>query len=422
MSSRLWAWPLLTGLFGALAAAALGAVVVPSEATLARFLWPGDTQAAASMLSFIASTTLTVLTTTISMTLIVLQVASGNFSHQLLRDFISSRAVRGILAVYVGVFSYSLLLLRSLDSKQDRPPQLAMTVSMILIFVAVGTFIWYVSRVVDMVRVDSVIDKSARRTLRRVDQFAEAPGPPVAAPPIPDEARTLAAEEFGYIQAIDVDHAAKWAEKHDATVVVTVRPGEGVIVGQPLARYWGMTVDEGEEVPELPAVVYLGLERVSGQDYSLGMRQLHDIAVRALSTGVNDPTTAQHVVGQAISVLRDLAREPARPIVRYAEDDHAANGRGRLLVWAPVRTTAEVLHSFVGGVRRHAGAEPDVLIELLRLLTVVEEACDDDVRAATRLERHRVVAAAERDMAEPADLARVLNAAGPADRTSPTGR
>lgn len=420
MASRLWAWPLASGLFAAFAASVLGAIKVPSEATLARFLWPGDTQAAASMLGFIASTTLTVLTTTISMTLIVLQVASGNFSHQLLRDFISSRAVRGILAVYVGVFSYSLLLLRSLDSKQDRPPQLAMTVSMVLVFVAVATFIWYVSRVVDMVRVDSVIDKSARRTLRRVDQFAEVPGPPVPVPEVPEDARTLLAEEFGYVQAIDVDHAARWAEKHDATVVVSVRPGDTVIVGESLARYWGTPADHDGEVPELPSVVYLESERVSGQDYSLGLRQLHDIAVRALSTGINDPTTAQHVIGQATSVLRDLAREPAKPIVRYEEDEDA-DGQGRLLVWAAVRTTAEVLQSFVGGVRRYAGGEPDVLIGLLRMLDVVEEVCDDDVRVVCRLERDRVVAAARREMAEPADLARVLEAAGSTHRTPPNG-
>ena len=120
-------------------------------------------------------------------------------------------------------------------------------------------------------------------------------------------------------------------------------------------------------------------------------------------------------------MLRDLAREPAKPIVRYEEDGEDADGQGRLLVWAAVRTTAEVLQSFVGGVRRYAGGEPDVLIGLLRMLDVVEEVCDDDVRVVCRLERDRVVAAARREMAEPADLARVLEAAGSTHRTPPNG-
>ena len=117
------------------------------------------------MVSFVPSTTHTVLTTTISMTLIVLQVASGNFSHQLLRDYIQSRAVRGIVSVYVGVVAYSITLQRSMDAEAEYVPQLAMTVAMILIAISLATFIWYVSRVVDMVRVDAIIDGTVRQTV-----------------------------------------------------------------------------------------------------------------------------------------------------------------------------------------------------------------------------------------------------------------
>lgn len=403
LSARLWAWPLLLGVAGAIAAVVLGAVSVPQEAFLARFLWPGDTSAAASMLGFIASTTLTVLTTTISMTLIVLQVASGHFSHQLSRDFISSRAVRGIVSVYVGVFTYTVLLLRSLDSKDDRPPQLAMTVAMLLIFGAVATFVWYVSRVVDMVRVDSVINDSARRILDRANtgdedaQAADRPTPPQDAVPI-------IAGAFGYVQGVDIAHAASWAREHAARVVIDVRPGDAVVIGQQLGVHWGAGLDDDGHAPSFPEVVYLATERVSGQDYSLGLRQLLDIGVRALSSGVNDPTTAEHVVWQATSVLRELARRPPLPQVRHDEDD-------QVIAWAAVRTTAQLVQAFVGGMRRYASAEPEVLIALLRLLDVVEDACETDVLDVTIAERARLVAAAERGIAEPYDLARVLDAA-----------
>lgn len=122
------------------------------------------------MLSFVSSTTLTVLTTTISMRLIVLQVASGNFSHQLLRDYIQSRADRGILAVYVGAVAYSITLQRSMDADAEFVPQLAMTVAMLLIAMSLATFIWYVSRVVDMVRVDAIIDGTVRQTVANIDE------------------------------------------------------------------------------------------------------------------------------------------------------------------------------------------------------------------------------------------------------------
>ena len=124
LSARLWAWPLLTGFLGIVASTVLHDVNISDDVAWARFLWPGDASAASDMLSFVSSTTLTVLTTTISMTLIVLQVASGNFSHQLLRDYIQSRAVRGILAVYVGVVAYSITLQRSMDADAEFVPQL----------------------------------------------------------------------------------------------------------------------------------------------------------------------------------------------------------------------------------------------------------------------------------------------------------
>lgn len=415
LSSRLWAWPLVAALAGAVAAVFLGAVQVSSELWLSRFLWPGDTAAASSMLGFIASTTLTVLTTTISMTLIVLQVASGNFSHQLLRDFISSRAVRGILAVYIGVFTYTLLLARSLDSDDKTPPQVAMTVAMVAIFTAVGTFIWYVSRVVDMVRVDSIIDSSARRTMRLAKPIADSENEkpqadPVPRPEVPADAHKLVSNRFGYVQGADIEHAEDWANKNGATVVIDVRPGDSVISGQPMAWYWGMSADDEGEVPELPEVVYLDLERASGQDYSLGLRQILDIAVRALSPGINDPTTALHVVGQAATVLRALARNPADPEVRYAHSEQD-DEPGRLVVWAAVRGTPELLEGFVGGLRRYCGSDPELLLALLRLLDVVEEDCRDDVRAVVRDERQRIVALAERMISEPYDLSLVLEAA-----------
>lgn len=405
LASRLWAWPLITAVIGVVAAVGLAAVSVPREAALARFLWPGDSSSAASMLSFIASTTLTVLTTTISMTLIVMQVASGNFSHQLLRDFISSRAVRGILAVYIGVFAYVVVLLRSMDADRQLPPQLAMTVAMLLVAVAAGTFIWYLSRVVDMVRVDSIIDGSARRTLHHRDQLdqqdAETSTP---RPEVPEDAHRRREPRFGYVQEVDVDHAANWAKRTGATVVIDVRPGDAVIAGETTAFFWG----GDEEDLELPEVVYLDLERASGQDFSLGLHQIYDIAVRALSPGVNDPTTALHAVGAGSTVLRQLAVEPLLPLTRHDDSDE---GEGRLLVWAAMRPVTEIFSEFVGGIRRYAEAEPYVLIALLRLVDVVEEVCDPDLHDSLQAERDRLVAAARRGVTDEDDLAAVLHAA-----------
>ncbi|HJE50764.1 MAG TPA: hypothetical protein K8V15_02070, partial [Tessaracoccus flavescens] len=72
---------------------------------------------------------------------------------------------------------------------------------------------------------------------------------------------------------------------------------------------------------------------------------------------------------------------------------------------------SELLQSFVGGVRRYAGEEPDIYVALLRLLSIVTENCDPDVLAVARQERDRIVSTAQRQIQEPADLERVVSAA-----------
>ncbi len=410
LSAKLWSGAAVTGVVAAVLAIVLTEVDVPGEYLLAQYLWPGDTDGAADMLSFVASSTMTVLTTTISMTLIVLQVASGNFSHQLLRDYIESPAVRGIIAVYVGNFVYAVLVLRSLDKDAESPPQLAVTVAVLGVLIALGTFIWYVSRVVDMVRVDTIIRQSAERTLAHADTAPPTDTPAVyfERPEPPSHAAVLCAESFGYVQRVDHQSAADWAKEHEATVVIDVQPGDRIIAGQPVAMWWCAT-QHATHALDMPDPIFLSLERVSGNDFALGLRQLLDIGVRALSPGVNDPTTARHTIGQATSVLRTLVTHPPQPVVHEDEE-------GRCVLWAAERTQAELLAEWVSEMRRYGAQEPGVLVELLDMLHIVgEESRDPAVRVVVRKEIEAIIRAAARAIDEPLDRQRVLRAAGVKD-------
>ena len=403
LSSRLWIWPLVLGLLALLAGSYLGSLELPQDGTLAKYLWPGSAQSASDMISMIFSTALTVLTTTISMTLIVLQVASGNFSHQLLRDFIQSRAVRGIISVYVFIICYSVAALRSIHTTDiDRPPQLAVTVAILLIFIAVVTFIWYVAKVVEMVRVDSVISKSITKSAavaRRVDKQTRED---VKRPEVPGDAHRVISDGFGYIQTIDVEHVATWAKENNATVVIDCRPGDMMIVGMTWARYWFNEPKHDE--PSFPEAVYLDDGRISGADYTLGLRQVLDIGVRALSSGVNDPTTAVHAIGQCSTILRDLVKNPIYPQVKRDEND-------RLLVWAAARELEEIIDDFCGEIRRNGSDEPLVVISLLQVLESVYSVGDQNIKRFVVKQQKRIIAAAEKHIEDPVDLESVKKAA-----------
>lgn len=427
LSARLWAWPILTAAVGIVASLVLHDVRISGDVPWARFLWPGDASAASDMLSFISSTTLTVLTTTISMTLIVLQVASGNFSHQLLRDFIQSRAVRGILAVYVGVVAYSLTLQRSIDADSEFVPQLAMTVSMILIAVSLATFIWYVSRVVDMVRVDAIIDGTVRQTLANIDERIDAADcGREPRPVVPAGAQLLTSNDHGFVQGVDIAAAERWARKFNAVVVIDARPGDFIVQGQTGAAGGPPTAAAISAGP--PRLLRLDAERVSGVDFTLGIRQVLDIVVRSLGSGVNDTTAATHAIGQLATVIRQMALTPVPPTVRYRD--------GQVAVWAASHTVGEVLRDITTETRTYGAHSIGVVLQLLRLLDIAEETVDDPgaalvgtrsdaegrtpgVDRATRLdllrfiaeERRRIVAAAERDIPEPHDVTRAVEAA-----------
>lgn len=177
-----------------------------------------------------------------------------------------------------------------------------------------------------------------------------------------------------------------------------------------------------------PRLLRLDAERVSGVDFTLGIRQVLDIVVRSLGSGVNDTTTATHAIGQLATVIRQMALTPVPPTVRYRD--------GQVAVWAASHTVGEVLRDITTETRTYGAHSIGVVLQLLRLLDIAEETVDDPgaalvgtrsdaegrtpgVDRATRLdllrfiaeERRRIVAAAERDIPEPHDVTRAVEAA-----------
>lgn len=417
VSNQLWVPPLVAALLATIAAGVLAPISWPTQWLISRIFWPGDISAASSLLGFIASSMLTVLTTTVSMTLIVLQVASGQFSHQLLRDYIQSRAVKGIFGVFIGVFVYVVVLQRSVSAEsRETPPQLAMAIAMLLVFLAIATFVWYVSAVVRMVRVDAIIEQVATRAERLLDAHREKWDVACQIPEIPPHAHDVRGHFSGYVRSIDVEAAARWARKHGQRVVFTVAPGDAVSAGHTYAWAWaerrGTSAADssdselsGDELRKLAdSAVSVEAERVSDQDLRLSFHQLADIVVRALSTGTNDPSTGRHVITRATPVLRGLVVSPPNHEV-------ILNDKGQPVASVPTPTVRDFLKDFVVPIRRFCSHSPDVTFELLRLLIIIEEALEKDsgvdiaeVQEFVEDERQRLIEGAEQDFVHQHDV------------------
>jgi uncharacterized membrane protein len=146
--------------------------------------------------------------------------------------------------------------------------------------------------------------------------------------------------------------------------------------------------------------VRIGFERTLEQDPALGLRQLVDPACKALSPAVNDPYTAVQAIEHLTVLFVALA---ARRIGSLVVHDPAA----AVTVAVPARPLPEILAKVFGLIRRYGASEPTVVQALLRLLSIVAStgAADPDLRTALQREADLLISAAEREVAEPADLA-----------------
>lgn len=380
----------------------------------------GSSEAARSVLGELAGATVTVVGLVFSLTVVALQMASSQFSPRLLRSFLSDRGVQLVLGGMLGSAVFDIAVLRTVRSSAEDMdafvPRAAVTVALLLALVAVGLLVYFLHHITRMLRVDVTMGAIAGDTLQQIRQLPadRAVLPDEVGPSPPDPAHVVTATRDGYLQRVDIDALADTAREQG--VIVRLRPvmGQWVTTGTTLAWVWGATdataVDPAGASVLVHGGLHLGPDRTESQDLAFGLRQLQDIAARALSPGVNDPTTAVQAIGQMTAVMAALAGQPLGA-------DLARDDDGTVRVVAPRATFASHLDLAIGQSRRYGRNEPDVLIALLHLLIDVAELVADhaDRAEAVRAQIGRVEAAADLD--DTGDLERVGAIAEVARRT-----
>jgi uncharacterized membrane protein len=277
--------------------------------TRAVFLFPGPPSGARTFLSSIIQAMITFTGLVFSITIVVLQLTSSQFSPRVLRTFVRDRTIQLSLGIFLATFVYAMVILRGVRGSAEHGgvvPRVAITVSFALVILSVGMFIRYVTHIANMIRAASIIEslgRESRACLKRHLDSQPAGGAlgPVALGPVAGEVR---ATEPGVIEAIDASALVSLARGADVQLVMAQRIGEYVPAGATIVRVHGPRRLDDEAVLRHFTV---GSEQTMEQDLAFGFRQLVDIAQRALSPGINDPTTAV----QAIDVLHDLLRRLA---------------------------------------------------------------------------------------------------------------
>ncbi|MCM4083835.1 DUF2254 domain-containing protein [Paractinoplanes hotanensis] len=342
------------------------------SASVTTYLFSGGPEAARTVLSAVAGSLITATTLTFSLTVVTLQLASSQFSPRLLRTFTRDRVVHLSLGLLLGTFTYALTVLRtvraSLSEQTAFVPQISVTVAYAFTLVSVLTLVAFLAHLSRQIRVEWImrqVHTETNATLKRVlsDEAAS-----VTVPAVPEYAVPLCASESGFLNFVDEKALLSAAVDNGAIVVVNRQPGESVVTGTPIAQAWPLQDRRALLEPEREALtmslhraVTTGFERTAAQDVAFGLRQLVDVVVKALSPGINDPTTAVHGLGHVAVLMCELARRNLGPRLLCDQDGHV-----RVVLHRP--GFAELLELAMAQPRRYGATDPVVLSRLAAML------------------------------------------------------
>ena len=339
------------------------------------FAFGGGPSAARDLLAAIAGSLISVTGLTFSFTVVALQLSSSQHSPRLLQTFVTDRVIQATLAQLVGTFVYALTVLRTVRAEDATSggsafvPRLSVTVGFALTLVSVVALVLFLGHLARSLRVETMLrDVHDEATATYARELPEAGAGTASPTDFPEGTPSLVlAGSSGFIVDVDPGPIVEAARDADVTVALTARIGDSVLTGTPLAHVW-------RRAPSLPDVdrlqdvvqegVDLQFERSPDRDLGYSLRKVVDIAVRALSPGTNDPTTAVHAMSHVSALLGEVVTRPPRPM-EFRDDD----GVLRLLVpqWdvdALVRLGLEEPLQFSSG-------QPAVLRRLAALLREV---------------------------------------------------
>ena len=400
LGDQFWLLPGAMVLGGILLAVALVELdrggLVPGWLIRSPWLYNGGGTGARTLLGAVASSTIGVAGTVFSITIASLSLAAGQMGPRLLRAFVRDRGNQATLGAFLATFSYALMVLRSVRThgEGEFTPHVALSVGILLAFVCVGTLVLFVGHTAWRINVDTVVDLVSNELNAAVRRLArDDPAPVADEPALPGNAMAVTDDRRGYLQHLDTDLLADWADRQGVFLKLLVRPGDYVFPGAPIALVAPSVAGAARAIRRATA---LAPQRISDEDLEYAVRQLVEVAVRALSPGINDPHTAMSVLDRLGAALCDLAprRLPAGLVCR----------QGRPVLARPAVGYPGITDAMFHMIRQNAAGSPPVLIRLVEVLTAVAGVERDPARLR-ELARHAdlVLADGEREIAAPAD-------------------
>jgi uncharacterized membrane protein len=359
-----------------------------------------DPQVAQIILAGIAGSIMTVVSIVFAILLMTLTLASMQFSPRIIISFSRDRVTQWTLGIFLGTFLYCTAALPAARSVPYPVAPVATVLGAILLAIAcVGWLLFFIHHISQAISVNYIVDRIASETEAVIDDTMPWPRQPVR---VADTAASL--EELaeavvlsaasGYIRFIDTTRLVWLAKTYHVKIRVRRRVGQFVPAGTPLVALSRSGRLSGEAVAELRGAFDLGPSRTLQQDVEFGVLQIVDIALKAISPAVNDPTTAISSVDQLSRILiRFASREPPESLLY--------DPPGVLRVGIPWIDFEGLLNSAFEQIRMYSRTDVAVSLRLLRALAdIAITTPDPDYRRALLERSRRVVAGCAERLAE----------------------
>ena len=330
---------------------------------------------ASTLLGIVAGAMITTAGVVFSLLVVSLQLASGQFSPRVLRGFWRDVYGQVLVGLLLSTFVFCVLVLARLDPAARRAPALTVMFALLLTLASVVVIVVYLDRISRQQYVGRIMARVAEETLALVRELPYGPhvgmrvGEPVPAPDLAGlgEPLIIRAPADGWVQQIS-RRAVIAAAPPGSMLRLETRVGGYLVRDAPLATLWPAPADPSGVNALVRAAVITGPARTMQQDIDFGLRQLSDIALRALSPAVNDPTTAIEAVLRIGSIMRPL-------VLAELPQQSVRDQAGRILLTPFDLDHSEyVAHAF-DQIRLYGAAHPQVLTAVARTLRMLRGAC-----------------------------------------------
>ncbi|WGV23449.1 DUF2254 domain-containing protein [Halotia branconii] len=364
----------------ALGAVILAFVMITLDRTIGfdglSWIYTGGPDGARAVLSAIAGSMVSVAATAFSITIVALQLASSSFGPRILRNFMRDTGNQIVLGTFIGTFIYSLIVLRTIYGENYNlfVPHLSVTIGLILAIASIGVLIYFIHHASTIIQASHVIEGVSQdldQAIARLFPDRIGLNPPEhklhlgeIPPAFELQAYLIRANGNGYLQAIDNQKLMEIATQHNLLIHIKSRPGKFVFQGNELAMAWPSERVNRKLTQQIEQVFILGKERTDQQDVAFPINQLVEIALRALSPGINDPFTAIRCVDRLCAGLCHLVQREFPSPHRYDDDN-------KLRIIAEPVTFAGMVNDAFNQIRQYGRSDAAVTIRLLEAITII---------------------------------------------------